>query len=128
LRKLGSNIRETIKEFLVLLILFVLSILLIAIIFLCAMMPFIQGILLFITIDQVLEVLIFFFEFFLDFNVDKLRVVNANRARFGFLSHDLVNQIECFKGQLNILQSLLVFHFWIDERQPVRHSMANGLW
>ena len=86
---LGSCQRETVKHSLIMLILFV------SIIFLgCCTAIFLVNLsygLLFIAIDQVLDVLILLFEFFLNFDVNELGVVNADRTSFRLLPHYLIN-------------------------------------
>ena len=59
--------------------------------------------LLFVPVDQALDVLILLFEFFLYFDVDELRVVNADGTSFGLLPHYLINEVDGLLGEFDKL-------------------------
>ena len=86
---LGCCQGEAVEDALVVLILFV------SIVFLgrCSALLFVNldYSFLFVAVYQALDVLILLFEFFLDFDVDELGVVNADGASFGLLPHYLIN-------------------------------------
>lgn len=53
-----------------------------------------------ISIDKVLNVLIFLLEFLLDLDIDKFRIVNSDGTGFSFLSHNFINEINGFLREL----------------------------
>ena len=121
---LGGCQREAVEHALIMLILFV------SIVFLgsCSALLFVNlnyG-LLFVPVDQALDVLILLFEFFLDFDVDELRVVNADGTSFGLLPHYLINEVDGLLGEFDKLYGLLIIHIGMDHLDEVGESWRGG--
>ena len=117
---LGSCQRETVKHSLIVLILFV------SIVFLgCRIALFLVNLsygLLFVAIDQVLDVLILLFEFFLDFDVDEFGVVNADRASLCLLPHHLINEVDCLLREFDELNGFLIIHIGMNHLDEIGES------
>ena len=117
---LGGCKGEAVEDALVVLILFV------SIVFLgrCSALLFVNlnyG-LLFVPIDEALDVLILLFEFFLDFDIDELGVVNADGASFGLLPHYLINEVDGLLGEFDKLYGFLIIHIGMNHLDEVGES------
>lgn len=117
---LGGCQGEAVEDALVVLILFV------SIVFLrrCSAFLFVNlnyG-LLFVPIDEALDVLILLFEFFLDFDVDEFGVVNADGTSFGLLPHYLINEVDGLLGEFDKLYGFLIIHFGMNHLDEVGES------
>lgn len=71
------------------------------------------------TVVELEDVLVLRFEFLLEFQVDHFRVVDADRPSPGLLSHNLINKIHSFRGQLNERQCFLLADLR-TQHQPLR--------
>jgi len=82
--------------------------------------------LLFVAVDQALDVLILLFEFFLYFDVDELRVVNADGTSFGLLPHYLINEVDGLLGEFDKLYGFLIIHIGMNHLDEVGESWRGG--
>lgn len=117
---LGSSQRETVKNSLIVLIFFVPIILLgrsVALFFVNLSYS-----LLFVAINQVLDVLILLFEFFLDFDVNEFGVVNADRASLCLLPHHLINEVDGLLREFDELYCFLIIHIGMNHLDEIGES------
>ena len=71
------------------------------------------------TVVELEDVLVLRFELLLEFQVDHFRVVDADRPGPGLLSHNLIDEIHSFRGQLNERQYFLLADLR-TQHQPLR--------
>jgi len=86
---------------------------------------------LFVSIYEALDVLIFFFELFFDFNVDEFWVINSNRSCLCFLSHNFINKIYRLLRELNQGNCLFIIHirvYHMNQISKARWSIYVTRW